>query len=161
MNASIRSASARTRFSLDTNVLIYSINASEAAKHAVAATIVDAAVDSDCVLTLQSISDFYWAVTRKRMMPSVAAAELAENWLTIFPLVGYGVSAIKTALGEAVAGRTSYWDALLLATASEAECTMILSEDMADSRVLGGVQIHNPFTEAPALTDLTRQLLGR
>ncbi|MBV9555413.1 MAG: PIN domain-containing protein [Alphaproteobacteria bacterium] len=156
----IGSANGRRRFTLDTNILVYSINMSESAKHATAIAIVDRAVDADCVLTLQSISEFYYATTRKYLMAPSRAAELAEKWLALFPLAGVSTSAIRVALPNAVAGRASYWDALLVATAAEAGCSVILSEDMADGSLIGGVQIHNPFERGRGMTELTRQLLG-
>ena len=58
----------------------------------------------------------------------------------------------------AVTGRASYWDALLVATAAEAGCSLILTEDMAHGAVLNDVEIHNPF-QLTGMTDLTRQLL--
>ncbi|HMD62718.1 MAG TPA: hypothetical protein VKF83_01930 [Stellaceae bacterium] len=36
-------------------------------------------------------------------------------------------------------------DALLVATAAEAGCNIVLTEDMSDGRILRGVRIHNPF----------------
>ena len=45
----------------------------------------------------------------------------------------------------AAAGQASYWDALLVATAAEAGCTAILTEDLADGGVLLGMRILNPF----------------
>ena len=48
---------------------------------------------------------------------------------------------------------------MLVATAAEAGCTLVLTEDMADGAVLVGAQIHNPFAASNRLTDLTRELL--
>jgi len=64
------------------------------------------------------------------------------------------------ALADAGARRASYWDALLVATAAEAGCGLILTEDLADGGKLGGVEIHNPFDSAGGLTEGTRGLLG-
>ena len=61
---------------------------------------------------------------------------------------------------DAVAGRASYWDALLVATAAEAGCRLILTEDLADGTTLGGVTIHNPFTAGGRLTRHAQLLLG-
>jgi len=108
---------------------------------------------------LQAISEFYSAVSRKQIVPPTLAAERANDWLTAFRCVGASAEAIRTALPMAVAGRASYWDALLVATAAEAGCSLVLTEDMAHGAMLGGVEIHNPFTAHGELTDLTRQLL--
>jgi predicted nucleic acid-binding protein len=56
-------------------------------------------------------------------------------------------------------GRASYWDALLVATAAEAGCAVILTEDLAHGSTLGGVAIHNPFTRGGGLTARARRLL--
>jgi predicted nucleic acid-binding protein len=147
------------RFTLDTNLLVYSVDSRGDGRHDLALELVNRAPDVDCWLTLQSLSEFYVVVTRKRMMPSAEAAAQAQDWLRIFPSVPASENAVLTALADAVAGRASYWDALLVATAAEAGCTLILSEDMADGARLSGVEIHNPFTRSGALTPLARRLL--
>jgi predicted nucleic acid-binding protein len=128
-------------------------------KHDVARQIMLAAARGDCCLTLQAVAEFYAAVSRKRIVRDELAAERAADWLTAFRCVAVSERAVRAALPLAVAGRASYWDALLVTTAAEAGCRVILTEDMADGAMLGGVQIHNPFTADGQLTDLTRQLL--
>jgi predicted nucleic acid-binding protein len=120
----------RLRFTLDTNLLIYSVDADAGARHALALQIVDKAPDVDCWLTLQSLSEFYAAVTRKRIMPAPEAAAQVTDWLSFFQSAAISASAIRTALADAVTRRASYWDALLIATAAEAGCTLILTEDL-------------------------------
>jgi predicted nucleic acid-binding protein len=61
---------------------------------------------------------------------------------------------------DAAVGRASYWDALLVATAREAGCSVMLTEDLADGANFGGVHIHNPFSPAGGLTPLAHRLLG-
>ena len=63
----------------------------------------------------------------------------------MFPIVCASAEAVTAALEHVVAGRTSYWDALLITTAAEAGCSAILTEDMADGTTLSGVRIINPF----------------
>ena len=109
---------------------------------------------------LQAISEFFSAVTRKGIMPRDRAAAVAGDWLDVFPHATASAHAVRTALADAVAGRASYWDALLVATAAEAGCRLILTEDLADGTTLGGVAIHNPFAAAGGLTGRARALLG-
>jgi predicted nucleic acid-binding protein len=40
----------------------------------------------------------------------------------------------------------AFWDAMLWATARDAGCQLILSEDFQDRRTLEGVTFLNPFT---------------
>jgi predicted nucleic acid-binding protein len=156
-----RSSRARseTRFTLDANILVYSLNVDAGARHQTAKDIVERSMLFDCWLTLQSISEFYSSSTRKRIIPMADAAAQAFDWLEIFPCVAASAATIRTALADALAGRASYWDALLVATAAEAGCTLVLSEDMADGALLGSVRVHKPFSPDGALSDLTRQLL--
>ena len=109
---------------------------------------------------LQATSEFFSAVTRKRIMPRDRAAALAGNWLDIYPHATASAHAVRTALADAVAGRAAYWDALLVATAAEAGCRVILTEDLADGTTLGGVAVHNPFAAGGGLTMRARGLLG-
>ncbi len=91
------------------------------------------------------MSEFYVAVTRKRLARHLLAAALDHDWLVMFSTVAPSANAIRAALACSGAGRASYWDALLIATAAEAGCTVMLTEDMADGSTLHGVRIMNPF----------------
>ena len=122
-------ALARARFTLDSNILIYAFNREDASRHRPAMEIVNRAVDADCWLTLQALSEFYAVATRKRMLSLAEAAAQVEDWLVVFPCIAVSAAAVRRALADAVAGRASYWDALLVATAAESGCTVVLSEE--------------------------------
>jgi predicted nucleic acid-binding protein len=111
----------------------------------VALETIELAVLADCWLTLQSLSEFYAAATKKRMMPPQRAAEAARVWLDLFPVATASEASVRTALAASSTGRASYWDALLVATAAEAGCTVVLTEDMAAGSSLHGVGVLNPF----------------
>ena len=153
-------AAANPRFTLDTNILVYSVDRTQGPRHELSREIVGRAVHADCWLTLQAISEFYSSVTRKRILLGSRAAALADTWLAAFPCAVASGTAVRTALPASVAGNASYWDALLVATAAEAGCGMVLTEDMADGTRLAGVEIHNPFAVSDELTGRTRALLG-
>jgi predicted nucleic acid-binding protein len=125
--------------------LVYSVDLAAGARHLVAKQIVTQAHLCSCCLTLQSISEFYAAVTRKGVMRPREAAPVAGAMLDLFQLATASASAARTALRIASAGQASYWDALLLATAAEAGCAAILTEDLADGASLCGIRIINPF----------------
>ncbi len=147
------------RFTLDTNILVYSMDSSAGWRRQAALEVIGRAAVRDCALTLQSVSEFFWVAKRKDLMPSDKAAAQASDWLDVFPIAAASRSATKAALATSVAGQLSYWDGLLLATAAEAGCTAILTEDMADGAVLHGVRIINPFG-AGGLTAEAERLLG-
>jgi predicted nucleic acid-binding protein len=145
------------RFTLDTNILVYSVDGGAGWRQRVALRIIELAVLADCWLTLQSLSEFYAVATRKRMMPPERAAETARIWLDLFPVAAASGACVRTALATASTGRAPYWDALLLATAAEAGCAVVLTEDMAGGSSLVGVRVLNPFADgdlAPAARGL-------
>ena len=152
-------ATASRRFTLDTNILVYSVDRTEGRRYELSKEIVSRAVRAECWLTLQAISEFYSAVTRKKIILAAPAAALAEIWLTTFPCASTSNGAVRRALAIAAVGRASYWDALLLATAAEAGCSIALTEDLADGAAFGGISVHHPFTRSGDLTEQARILL--
>jgi predicted nucleic acid-binding protein len=74
------------RFSVDTNILIYSIDADAGTRHEQARAVMGALPDADCVLTLQALAEFFHAVTRKDKMPAAEAAAMVHDWMELFPV---------------------------------------------------------------------------
>jgi predicted nucleic acid-binding protein len=148
------------RFTLDTNILVYSVDSVAGARHDLAVEIVDRATEQECWLTLQAIGEFYAVVTRKGIVPRADAAAQAADWLETFPSIGASAASVRGALGEAASGRASYWDALLVATAAEAGCVAIITEDLADGAAVGDVRIRHPFAASGGIADPVRRLLG-
>jgi predicted nucleic acid-binding protein len=52
------------------------------------------------------------------------------------------------ALGLARDHGFAFYDALILAAATESGCDILYSEDMQHDRVIGGLTIRNPFIES-------------
>jgi predicted nucleic acid-binding protein len=69
----------QARFSVDTNILVYSIDTDAGFKHDMACGLMDALADTDCVLTLQALAEFFHAVTRKSKMPVIETVE--HRWI--------------------------------------------------------------------------------
>lgn len=134
------------RVGLDTNVLVYAVDLQEAEKCQRAQDVVArAAARGRCAIALQSVGEFYAAVTRRGLQAPADAARQARDWMSVFPVVEPLASDAKRALEAAAAGRLSYWDGLLLATLRRAGCVALLSEDMQDGAVHDGVTMRNPF----------------
>jgi len=135
----------RQRFSVDTNLLIYSIDTDAGPRHEQARDLMDALADGDCVLTLQALAEFFYAATRKSKMPAAEAAALVHDWMELFPVA---VADGRT-LREAIALRNEhgfgFWDALLVEAARAAGVTRLLTEDMQDGRRVGALLLENPF----------------
>ena len=148
------------RFTLDTNILVYSVDGEAGRRHQIASEIVKLAARRDCWITLQAVSEFYAVVARKHLVPRARAAMLAHSWLDLFPAAVASESAVRFAIDRATDGHVSYWDALLIAAAAEAGCTAIVTEDLSDGELLKGVRVVHPFATGDELPDQLRSLLG-
>jgi predicted nucleic acid-binding protein len=147
------------RFTLDTNILVYAIDAREGAKRGLAQDIVAAAARLNCPLALQAIGEFHVASATKLKLGAKDAAVRARQLMAGFETFGHSASAFRAAFDEVPKGRFSFWDSVLLASAAEAGCTVILSEDMADGSRFGSIAVLNPFGP-DALTPGANALLG-
>jgi predicted nucleic acid-binding protein len=147
------------RFTLDTNILVYSVDGEAGRRHGLAAEIIEAAARCDCWITLQAVSEFYAVVSRKRLIPRPRAAMLANSWLDLFPTAVASEDTVRIAIDSATAGQISYWDALLIATAAAAGCTAVVTEDLTDGGIVNGVRVVHPFAAAELPTQV-RSLLG-
>ncbi|MFO1047197.1 MAG: PIN domain-containing protein [Geminicoccaceae bacterium] len=131
---------------LDTNVLVYTVDSQNAEKCRRAQELVRLTVaTARGLVALQTVGEFYAAVTRRGLQSRDAAAQQARDWLRLFPVVEARFVDVDDALASAAAGRTSYWDGMLLATLRRAGCVALLTEDMQDGAVHAGVTIRNPF----------------
>lgn len=134
-----------TRFTLDANVLVYAEERDDR-RQAAAALIVERASQAGGVLTLQVLGEFFQVVTRKRKLEPALAARRVAALLAAFPNPRAPTeAALRHALAAAVARRFSYWDALLLATAAEAGCAALISEDMGAGAALAGCRVVTAF----------------
>ncbi len=147
-------------FTLDTNILVYALDRQAGARHGwQARSLTVLRYSTNCWLTLQSISEFYAAATRKRLVPVTASARSGAGLARACspsPRPPPAPSALRSVSRRP--GRASYWDALLVITAAEAGCTAILTEDLADDSTLAGVRVINPFAGA-ALSAAAEALL--
>lgn len=146
------------RFTLDTNILVYSVDISNRGKHLRAVELMTRAVGADCVLLRQSLAEFYHATTRKKLMERSDAANLIESWMEAFPTAGYGEKAFRAALEMAAKRASRLWDSLLIEAAKEADCGYLLSEDFQDGSRHGDVTVRNPFAGRSLPDDLVDAL---
>lgn len=133
------------RITLDTNLLVYAVDAGARDKHAKAQKLAELALKTECVLTLQALSEFYFAVTRKGKLPAAEARAQVEAWQDLFPIAVPKPSTLNRAMLATVSLHIGFWDAMLWATARDAGVSLLLSEDFSDGSVLDGVRVVNPL----------------
>jgi predicted nucleic acid-binding protein len=135
----------KQRFSVDTNILVYSIDKDAGTRHEQSRTLVDALADRDCVLTLQALAEFFRAVTRKNKMPGADAAAMVNDWMKLWPVAVADGRVLSQAIALKNDHGFGFWDAMLVQTARTAGVTRLLTEDMQDGRMVGRLRLENPF----------------
>jgi len=134
---------------VDTNVLVYAEDRDAKARHEVARELIVKLWDNRSgVLSVQVLQEFYVNVTRKLKKPlSLAKAkEIVNEYLTWTVVVNTG-QLLTDAIELQQKAQLSFWDAMVVGAALEAECTELYSEDLNDGQRFGSVVIVNPFKQ--------------
>ena len=134
---------------VDTNVLIYAHDLDAGDKYETARHVLrDLWSKRTGVLSTQVLQEFYVNVTRKLAVPLSKRSARAV-------VEGYNVWCVNTTPADVSAAfrieddtGISFWDALIVASASKAGATRILSEDLNPGQIIAGVRIENPFSPA-------------
>lgn len=144
----------------DTNILIYAGHFNDQERAARANAIRNALPPERSVIPTQVIGEFYHAIVGKFRIDRQEAARACE-WLRLSAHVRAATERDFTeALSLSATQGLQFWDALILVTAAEVGCTMLLSEDMQHGFVHRGVTVVNPFAEPPhpLLADALRRV---
>ncbi len=78
-------------------------------------------------------------------MTSVEASEIVDDYAFDAVVVPTDETVLAAAFGLAAAHNLQTYDAIILATAAQAECEVLYSEDMQHGFEWNGVTIINPF----------------
>ena len=129
----------------DTNILVYTddIDAPAKADRALALW-QEHRSGGLAVISIQVLQEYFWATTRKLGVDPVVATEklmLFAKADVMSPLAEDVVSAARLAVEH----RLSFWDAMIVQMAMQAECEILFSEDMQAGRRFAGVEIVNPM----------------
>ena len=134
------------KYTLDTNVLVYSVDRQAGERHHKSIELIKKMAQCQCILTLQALSEFYSAVTRKNKMPQKDARDQINDWMVLFPVVAADPATLHRAMQAAEDHQFSFWDSMLLETAVRAGVTHFISEDMQHGRLWKGMSIENPYS---------------
>jgi predicted nucleic acid-binding protein len=141
---------ATNSFTVDTNILIYSIDRSDPSKQFVADRVMRALFAKRAKLPLQCLNEFYRATTRKHILGSTEATEFVQDALIFTVSVSPNPEDLLQAIRLHQTGEFQFFDALLIATAARAGCTTLFSEDLQSNRTFGTLTVRNPFTMSEA-----------
>ena len=130
---------------LDTNVLIYAVDRADAAKQAIALGLITRHAKARTgVISTQVLQEFYSAATRKLGIEPIQAREQLRAF-RVFDIVQVTPAIIEEGVDCSILNLISFWDGLIVASASAAKCAELLSEDLANRQIIQGVTVRNPF----------------
>ncbi|WP_047864372.1 PIN domain-containing protein [Rubrobacter aplysinae] len=136
------------RYLLDSNILVYTLDAREPDKREWAKeTIRRAALGGSAALPAQGLSEFS-NVCLKKLEPALEPREIQqeiERLQVAFPVIPLTAPVIMEALRGVEEYRFSYYDAQIWAAARLAQIPVILSEDFNPGSTLEGVSFVNPL----------------
>ncbi|MCF8354169.1 MAG: PIN domain-containing protein [Melioribacteraceae bacterium] len=130
---------------IDTNILIYSIDKADRKKRKIARDLLREIIHlKSGVLSTQVLQEFYVASTRKLNAKPKISKEIINSF-TLFEIVEINLSMINDAIDLSVSHKLSFWDSLIVISASYANCSTIVTEDLNHGQRIHGVEISNPF----------------
>jgi predicted nucleic acid-binding protein len=124
----------------DTNILVYAQQTGEKAEQA------RALFAEGGKLSVQVLNEFVAVARRKQNKTWRQIAEaIADALVLVDAPLALSLDLHLAARALAENHRMSFYDALIVASAIEAGCDILYSEDMQHGRVMGGLTIQNPF----------------
>jgi len=134
------------RVALDTNVLAYAEGVNGVAMKKAALELLDNLPQNSVVLPVQVLGELFQVLVKKAGRSTAEARRAVLSWRNAFVLIETSPGVLLSALDLAIR-QFSIWDAVVLCAAAEADCRLLLSEDMQHGFVWKGVSIVNPFAK--------------
>jgi predicted nucleic acid-binding protein len=133
---------------LDTNVLVYARDRNEPVKGPRAQALLTALFQAgQPLVSVQVLSEYFWAVTRKLKAPLSLdeATDEARRLMVLATVIPLTPALFERALEIVASRQLSLWDAQIVAAASSCGATRILSEDLQHRQSFDGLIVLNPF----------------
>jgi predicted nucleic acid-binding protein len=135
-------------FFLDTNVFVYSFDASAPQKRARARALVERALEASAgVISWQVVQEFLNVALHRfaRPMNQREAAEYLDEVLTPLCHVFPSPALLRDALSVHAETGFSFYDCLIVAGALASSAPVLYTEDLQSGRRVRGLRIENPF----------------
>jgi predicted nucleic acid-binding protein len=130
---------------LDTNVLLYTLDQKDRERQTRARMILRSIAENDNpVISTQILQEFYIASTSKLGVDALLAKSIVHSFEHM-EVVQVDPHLIGEAIDVSILNQISFWDALVIAAAESAKCSILYSEDLNHGQIIRGVRIENPF----------------
>jgi len=135
------------RVFVDTNVIVYTADPDAPAKQRRATAVMQRAFGAPGgTISPQVMQEFYSVATRGShpRMPHDAAERMVRDLATLRVAL-VDAQTVLRAVERTGRRQISIWDALIVQSAVESACTVLLTEDLSHGEVIDGVRVVDPF----------------
>jgi predicted nucleic acid-binding protein len=133
------------RVFVDTNIFVYADDRSARTKRVRARRVLSELIRAKRVVVSTQVMQEYFAAAIKKLGLSPERARIRVERLNRLDVVLIRPELILGAIDLCRLHGLSFWDALVVRSASAAGCGRLLSEDLQDGQTIDGVRIENPF----------------
>ena len=137
------------RIALDTNVLAYAEGVNGGERRRLVLELLGRIEPHFVVLPVQVLGELFNVLVRKAGRSRAEARNAIISWRDAFAVADTTPEVLTAATDLAAAHALGIWDAVIVAVASRAGCRLLLTEDLHAGFVWGGVEIADPFADAP------------
>ncbi|GAA1808256.1 PIN domain-containing protein [Agromyces neolithicus] len=133
---------------VDTNVLLYAYDVSAGERHGRARELVSRlGRERTGVLSVQVLQEFTVNATRKIAQPiSPESARDRVRALSMWHVHAPTAADVIAASEIAEQSQLSFWDAMIVRSATQTNCSVLWTEDLNHSQRVSGVEVRNPFS---------------
>jgi len=135
------------RVALDTNILVYAEGLNGVSMKNTALALIERLPQDSVVLPVQVLGELFQVLVRKAGSSPREARAAILGWRNAFSLMETS-PAVLLAAADLATRQFNIWDAVILSAAAEADCRLLLSEDMQSGLVWRGVTVVNPFAKS-------------
>jgi predicted nucleic acid-binding protein len=133
------------RVFVDTNIFVYADDRSARTKRMRARTVLSELIRAKRAVVSTQVMQEYFAAAIKKLGLSPERARIRVERLNRLDVVLIRPELILGAIDLCRLHTLSFWDALVVRSASVSGCGRLLSEDLRDGQTIDGVRIENPF----------------
>ena len=134
----------KDRVFIDTNILVYLYSKTEPQNKQIVLKLLSS---KNVIISTQVIGEFVWVMYRKFGVERENLKIIGNRLLEKLEVVSINPKTVKKALNIFEVYKFSYWDSLIVASALEANCSILYTEDMRDGQIIENrLKIVNPFT---------------
>lgn len=133
---------------VDSNVLAYAEGVNGAERRDAALDVLRKLPPEAIIIPVQALGELFNVLVRKAGKSRRIARNAVLSWSDAFPVAETSREITLRATDLAMDHQLGIWDAVIMSTASQAGCRVLLSEDFQEGFTWGGVTVANPFASS-------------